>query len=285
MAAACFPKSMGQTLRFPHKSGIQISVLAELRRIWRSLHGVKAEEGCRPIRARRVLQECLADSFRPMHQARCNVLLCAVQALIVGRRLTMMDVARGWPGAERVRAPLKAFDRLLGKPPFTRGASVAVCRCGALVAAQRATDHRDRLVGFESGSAIVPFTRSGSRGRTHVAIYGRRMQIELSFRDLKSHRYGDGLEDSLTRSGKRLAVLLLVHVLANFASWLAGLACRATGMDHWLTPVRSKRKCYSTMRIGQEALARSWPMEPTCRWLQRLRSLPPDVLVQARVTG
>src|SRR5699024_1834639 len=66
------------------------------------------------MRARRVLQKCLADSFLPMHQARCNVLLCAVQALIVGRRLTMMDVARSWPGAERVRAPLKAFDRLLG---------------------------------------------------------------------------------------------------------------------------------------------------------------------------
>ena len=31
-----------------------------------------------------------------------------------------------------------------------------------------------------------------------ITLYGRRMQIELSFRDLKSHRYGQGLEDSLT---------------------------------------------------------------------------------------
>jgi hypothetical protein len=37
----------------------------------------------------------------------------SVEALLSGRRLTLMDVARSWPNAERVRAPLKAFDRLL----------------------------------------------------------------------------------------------------------------------------------------------------------------------------
>jgi len=42
------------------------------------------------------------------------------------------------------------------------------------------------------------------------------MQIELSFRDLKSHRYGQGFKDSLTRSGGRLQVLLLVGTLASF---------------------------------------------------------------------
>ena len=45
---------------------------------------------------------------------RRRVLLRAVEALIRGRRLTLIDVARGWPGAERIRAPLKALDRLLG---------------------------------------------------------------------------------------------------------------------------------------------------------------------------
>jgi hypothetical protein len=48
-----------------------------------------------------------------MHALRSRVLLRAVEALLHGRRLTLMDVARSWPGAERVRAPLKAFDRLL----------------------------------------------------------------------------------------------------------------------------------------------------------------------------
>lgn len=48
-----------------------------------------------------------------MHALRSRVLLRSVEALIAGRRLTLIDVARSWPGAERVRAPLKAFDRLL----------------------------------------------------------------------------------------------------------------------------------------------------------------------------
>jgi hypothetical protein len=49
-----------------------------------------------------------------MHALRRCVLSRAVEALIHGRRLTLIEVARAWPGAERMRAPLKALDRLLG---------------------------------------------------------------------------------------------------------------------------------------------------------------------------
>lgn len=49
-----------------------------------------------------------------MHQARVKVLLEAVGAFILGRRLVLMDIARSWPKAERVRGPLKKLDRLLG---------------------------------------------------------------------------------------------------------------------------------------------------------------------------
>lgn len=65
------------------------------------------------MRATGVLQKCLADGLQAMHAGRSRVLLHAVEALLAGRRLTLMDVARSWPGAERVRAPLKVFDRLL----------------------------------------------------------------------------------------------------------------------------------------------------------------------------
>lgn len=51
-----------------------------------------------------------------MHVLRERTLLRAVEAVLQGRRLTLTDVARSWPDAERVRAPLKAFDRLLGNP-------------------------------------------------------------------------------------------------------------------------------------------------------------------------
>lgn len=116
--------------------------------------------------------------------------------------------------------------------------------------------------------------------RQLVKLYARRMQIELAFRDLKSHRYGQALEDSLTRQGCRLQILLLVSTLASFVSWLAGMACEAADIAHWLWPVKSTRKLYSTLRIGREALARGWPLGPASRCLEHLRSPPQAVLEQ-----
>jgi Transposase DDE domain len=48
-----------------------------------------------------------------MHKRRSGVLVKAADALVRGRRLTLMDLARSWPSAERVRAPLKRLDRPL----------------------------------------------------------------------------------------------------------------------------------------------------------------------------
>lgn len=401
------------------------------------------------MRASRVLQKCLSRSLTAMHRTRSRVLLHAVEALITGRRLTLMDVARSWPGAERVRAPLKAFDRLLSnrhlhaerehvyadmarwllrneqpvividwsdlKPDKSWGLLRAAVPVGGRTLPildmvfpgsqagspqaektflQRlrqvvpegatpilVTDAGYRAPWFRAVSALgwhwlgrvrhrtlvkpvqvhgeddwvpsralyalldgygtrdmglmdtvrsqpwpsrVVIHRQPNKGRKHrnlngvparttssrkvaarhrepwllvaspalqlsarqlVRLYARRMQIEQSFRDLKSHHYGSAFEDSLTRIGKRLQVLLLVHAIANFASWLAGLACEATHIDRWLSPVATKRKLYSTMRIGREALVRCWPMERTYQWLERLRALPPDVLQQTRATS
>lgn len=80
-----------------------------------------------------------------------------------------------------------------------------------------------------------------------VNPHARRIQIELGFRDLKSHRYGRGMEDSLAQQGAWLQVLLLVSTLASFVSWLAGLGWEATGVAHWLSPRRSMRKLYQAL--------------------------------------
>ena len=66
------------------------------------------------MRATEVAQKCLRDALGSMHALRSRVLLRAVEAMIHGSRLTLIDLARSWPDAERVRAPLKALDRLLG---------------------------------------------------------------------------------------------------------------------------------------------------------------------------
>ncbi|RUL67695.1 IS4 family transposase [Dyella choica] len=395
------------------------------------------------MRASGVLQKCLSDGLRTMHAARSRVLLHAVEALLAGRRLTLMDVARSWPGAERVRAPLKAFDRLLSNRHLhaerervyasmaqwlLRGerpvividwsdlkADKAWCllraavpvggrtlpildmvfpgvQAGSPVAEQRFLQRLKQIVpasatpilvtdaGFRSpwfravdklgwywlgrlrhNTLVKPVEvhgkhdwvpsralyelggnvpkdmglmdavrdnpwvcrivlyRKKAKGRKHrnlngkvvrskhsrksaaregepwllvaspslelharqlVMLYARRMQIESSFRDLKSHRYGQGFEDSLTRVGKRIEILLLVNTLATFASWLAGLASESTGIARWLSPVPALRRLYSVVRTGREALVRDWPMERISQWLMRLRELPTSVADQ-----
>lgn len=116
-----------------------------------------------------------------------------------------------------------------------------------------------------------------------VNLYAKRMQIELSFRDLKSHRYGQGFEDSLTHKRHRLEILLLINALAAFASWLIGMACEAAGIDRWLSPWRSHRRLYSILRLGREALSRQWLRVPIDELLARLRHPSAYVLDQIGV--
>lgn len=119
--------------------------------------------------------------------------------------------------------------------------------------------------------------------RQVVTLYARRMQIELSFRDLKSHRYGQAFEDSLTRKGARIEVLLLLSTLAAFATWLVGMARDAAGIDQWLAPFRSKRRLYSIMRLGREALVRRWLPISAARLLDYLRQPAASLLDQLRI--
>jgi len=55
-------------------------------------------------------------------------------------------------------------------------------------------------------------------------IYSHRMTIEEAFRDLKSSRYGLGLEEGKTRVKKRRNILLLIAMLASLIAWLVGMA-------------------------------------------------------------
>jgi hypothetical protein len=396
------------------------------------------------MRARQVLQKCLSFSLKTIHALREKSLMQAVDALLIGRRLTLMDMARAWPGAERVRAPLKALDRLLsnrhlhaereslyanmahwllrGPHPvivvdwsdLKADKSWCLLRAAVPVGGRTLTILDMVFAGKQQGSpaaekyflqrlkTLVPggvtpilitdagfrnpwfraveamgwywlgrlrhrtfFTRPGMttqkdawlpcralyalatsrpqdlgeveiaryrpllarlvlyrkvpKGRKHrtrlgevarskasrkaaarerepwlivaspqlaispkqmVKLYARRMQIELSFRDLKSHRYGQAFEDSLTRKDHRIEVLLLLSAMATFASWAAGMAADAMDMARWLVPHGAKRKLYSVVRLGREALVRQWPIGHASQWHQVLRSPPDDVLHQ-----
>lgn len=87
-------------------------------------------------------------------------------------------------------------------------------------------------------------------------MYKRRMQIEESFRDLKSHRYGMGFEDTQTRKAERLQMLLLIHALALWVMWIVGLAAITYALETFLKPNASRKTQYSTVRIGKELILR-----------------------------
>lgn len=73
---------------------------------------------------------------------------------------------------------------------------------------------------------------SSTLAKKVVNLYRRRMQVEEGFRDLKSHRFGLGLNYHRTRSAARLQMLLLIADLALMVLWLLGLATVFSGQHY-----------------------------------------------------
>ena len=70
-------------------------------------------------------------------------------------------------------------------------------------------------------------TSLDSRASKIVQLYSRRMQVEETFRDAKSHRFGISLSHARTRSASRADVLLLLASFAHVLYLLVGLAAEA----------------------------------------------------------
>jgi hypothetical protein len=389
-----------------------------------------------------VLQKCLPSVFSRMHVYRATALLCAVRALIASRRLILIELARAWPGAERVRAPLKRIDRLLANPYLRQEREIIyaamarwlirharpiividwselrddnrwhVLRAGipvgsrtltvlecvypeSMLGSPRAekaflkklksllpshikpilvTDAGFRTPWFKSVAKLgwhyvgrlrhrtliklhpddpwfdnrnlyaqanrqaqrfsnvtlvadnpwvsdlvlyqrpkrgrYCLTRRGARSQSRravkaevrerepwllvvspeldafsaqqiVKVYGKRMQIEESFRDLKCARFGCAFDHSQTRHPERLMILLLIHALATFVAWLMTISIAATdeAMLGGITTPRARRH-YSLLRIGWEALRRNH-FPNACSILRHTVRLPATHLTQA----
>ncbi|WP_165741818.1 IS4 family transposase [Candidatus Thiosymbion oneisti] len=84
-----------------------------------------------------------------------------------------------------------------------------------------------------------------------VRWYRQRMQIEESFRDLKSQQFGEGLECSRSRGVGRFTVLVLIASLAAFVLWLLGTAAQRGGLERWLHPGNGKRRVYSRLFLAR----------------------------------
>jgi len=84
-----------------------------------------------------------------------------------------------------------------------------------------------------------------------VKLYGKRFQIEETFRDTKDLRFGMGLCASRTKSPKRRDRLLLVAAMAHLLLTLLGAACEETGFDRRLKVNTSKKRTHSLFTQGR----------------------------------
>ena len=132
----------------------------------------------------------------------------------------------------------------------------------------------DRQRSEAAREPLVLVTSLDDRAVDVLGTYGMRMQIEETFRDLKSHRYGWSLEDVRCRSTSRVDVLLLVAALAAVVLHMVGLAGRRRKLDHGLQANTLRtRPVLSTFFLGKLIIRRG---------LHKL--VPSSVLREALVT-
>lgn len=185
--------------------------------------------------------------------------------------------ARDWRGCKELYPGATGRARNLGHFEYARGNPVA-CR---LVMIKRAPKGRKKKTVFGKSSrsqqskkhragqiepwllAVAPCLSKLSADAI-VALYGSRMQIEQTFRDLKSTQWGMGLSSSQTRRPNRLATLLLIAALLGFALWLIGLAVRCGG---FCIQYGSRKKAATTLSIL--SLARHWLLDTRTTILSR----------------
>ncbi len=173
---------------------------------------------------------------------------------------TLLDLTTGGQARTQVRD--------LGVCAYARSNSVAV----RAVLSKRPPKgrHRKNMYGEKrkgrnseksARSAREPWLLASSLGLCHlsseaiVRLYLQRMRIEQSFRDTKNLQLGLGLTVSRSRSGPRLAVLLLISHLASLVQRLIGESARQHQLElQFMATRRSTRPEISVLTLGRRIL-------------------------------
>jgi hypothetical protein len=142
--------------------------------------------------------------------------------------------------------PLRATFVLVRKPKLGRRAKTASGkRSRSKKSEQAARNAREPWL-------LVASTRLADwPAKRLVAVYRQRMQIELSFRDMKSQHFGEGLECSASSGTARFTVLVLIASLAAILLWLIGTAAERCGLHERLRPGTRKRRAYSRLFLAR----------------------------------
>jgi hypothetical protein len=112
-----------------------------------------------------------------------------------------------------------------------------------------------------------------------VAVYAQRMQIEESFRDLKSERFGMGFSANRSTQKNRLGVLLLIACLASFVLRLIGEVGKARQMEfQFQSNTRHSRPVLSVISLALQLVQHGMAAFPPREFrevLERLRYAHP----------
>ncbi|WP_026960302.1 IS4 family transposase [Aliagarivorans taiwanensis] len=88
-----------------------------------------------------------------------------------------------------------------------------------------------------------------------VTHYRKRMQIEETFRDLKSPAFGFGLRHSRSRCPKRFDIMLLIALLLELVlHWVGLFACKSGWHKHFQANTVRSLNVLSLLRLGKEVL-------------------------------
>jgi hypothetical protein len=180
-----------------------------------------------------------------------------------------MHVAQTWMTLERVhtlagRRPrdlgttliskknTRAYRVVLSARPKNKGRK----KLGRNGMPRRSTADRQRRAAAREPWVLA--TSLSDPARVIVEAYGMRMQIEETFRDLKSHRFGWAAEDIRSKEPKRIDVLLLIAAFASVAMHIVGLAAADRKLEYqFQANTERRRSVFSSFFLAKLVLDRN----------------------------
>lgn len=98
--------------------------------------------------------------------------------------------------------------------------------------ARRTTSRRNAKAQREPWLLATSLPADKYHAQACVNIYKKRMQIEESFRDLKSQRFGFSFSEMRSKCIKRMEILLLIAALATLCLWVIAIAAKSKKLHY-----------------------------------------------------
>jgi hypothetical protein len=198
-------------------------------------------------------------------------------------RIRNRDLVRGaggaWHCAKNFYSQATTSARDLGAFTYVRSNPIA-CRLALIKQAAKGR-HRLNLYGKKhkgqhstknARTQREPWLLASSMGLAHlsaqaiVKLYGQRMRIEQSFRDLKNQRVGMGLSIARSQGRMRLEMLLLLAHLATLVLRLIGEAAKQKQLElQFQSTNRRQRREISVMTLARRLI------DEGAHWLKMLQ--------------